>query len=53
MPDKNLAPVCGLHCGSLGDPALNAEEAKQAVLARRQALMRRKNIGTDRWLAER
>jgi hypothetical protein len=107
MVDKNLAPVCGLYCGScerLGkdcrgcghvqgkpfwtaimkmdvcplhgccagkkqiehcglcdelpcntfqqfhDPALSPEEAKQSVLSRQEALRRRKEIGTERWL---
>lgn len=109
MVDKNLAPVCGLYCGSceyykktcegcgnvkgkpfwttqmkvetcpfydccikkkqLGhcglcnelpcetfnkfhDPSLSPEKAKQAVLNRQNELLKRKEIGTEKWLEE-
>ncbi|MEW6095809.1 MAG: DUF3795 domain-containing protein [bacterium] len=108
MPDKNLAPICGLyygtceyfekqqcqgcgnvngkpfwttqmkvevcplydccvnkkqleHCGlcdelpcqtftGFYDPSLSEEEAKKAVSARQQELLKRKEIGTEKWL---
>lgn len=109
MPDKNLAPVCGLYCGTceclatqcrgcgfvegkpfwttqmkievcplynccinekqlehcglcaefpcetftrLRDPSLSEEEAKKSLLERQSDLMRRKEIGTEKWLEE-
>lgn len=109
MPDKSLAPVCGLFCGAceyfgmqcqgclykqgkpfwtaqmkievcplydccinekqmehcglcdefpcetfteLRDPSLSEEEAKEALLARQNGLVRRKEIGTEKWLEE-
>ncbi len=32
------------------DPSLSPEEAKKSVLARQSELMRRKVVGTDKWL---
>ena len=109
MPDKNLAPVCGLYCGdceyfgeqcrgcsheegkpfwtkiaemdvcplhdccvnekslehcglcnelpcekflSLRDPALADDEFNQSLQKRQDALKRRKEAGTDKWLEE-
>ena len=109
MPDKNLAPVCGIYCGaceyldiqcrgcgfvegepfwttqiqveicplydccfnkkqlehcglcaefpcetftSLRDPSLSEEEANKSLLQRQSDLMRRKEIGTEKWLEE-
>ncbi len=109
MVYKNLAPVCGLYCGSceyykkscegcrnvqgkpfwttqmkveicplygcciikkqldhcglcdelpcetfnkFRDPSLSPEEAKQAVLNRQNELLKRKEIGTEKWLEE-
>lgn len=51
------------HCGlcdelpcdtfnSFHDPALSEEEARKSVLDRRDALLKRRDIGTDRWLEE-
>jgi len=34
------------------DPSLSEEEAKKAVLARQNELVRRKEIGTEKWLKE-
>lgn len=34
------------------DPNLSPEEARASVLSRRQALMRRKEIGTEKWVEE-
>ena len=109
MPDNNLAPVCGIYCGTCGylenqcqgcgylkgkpfwtvqmkvevcplydccankkllehcglcnefpcelftglrDPSLSEEEAKEALCARQNELVKRKKIGTERWLEE-
>lgn len=109
MPDKNLAPVCGLYCGdceyfgkqcrgcgheegkpfwtknvsmdicplydccineknlehcgqcgelpcenflALKDPALSDEEFNKSLQNRQTALLRRKEIGTHKWLEE-
>ncbi|NQU07116.1 MAG: DUF3795 domain-containing protein [Candidatus Abyssubacteria bacterium] len=109
MTDQNLAPVCGLYCGTckylgnqcrgcgyekgkpfwtsaigvevcplydccintkrlehcglcdelpcetylgLWDPALSPEEAEESLRMRQKALLRRKEIGTDKWLEE-
>lgn len=109
MPHKNLAPVCGIYCGTceylakqcqgcgyqqgkpfwtvqmnvevcplydccvnkrqlehcglcdefpcstfteLRDPSLSEEEAKKSLIARQDDLLRRKGIGTLRWLEE-
>jgi len=51
------------HCGlcnefpcetftELRDPSLGEEEARQALLARQNELVKRKEIGTERWLEE-
>ena len=51
------------HCGlcdelpckiflSFQDPALSPEEAEQSLLKRQSDLLRRKEIGTERWLEE-
>ncbi len=51
------------HCGlcdecpcktftELRDPSLGEEEAKQALLTRQNELVKRKEIGTERWLEE-
>ena len=51
------------HCGlcdefpcetftGLRDPSLTEEEARQALLARQNELVKRKEIGTERWLEE-
>ena len=51
------------HCGlcnefpcetfmSYNDPSLSEEEAKEAALARRNDLLRRREIGTEQWLEE-
>jgi len=51
------------HCGlcnefpcetftELHDPSLGEEEARQALLARQNELVERKEIGTERWLEE-
>ena len=109
MLDTNLAPVCGLYCGSceylgeqcrgcghqegkpfwtaqmeievcplydccvnrkqlehcglcselpcttffeLRDPSMSEEEAKRSILERQNELVRREEIGTERWLEE-
>ena len=109
MPDKNLAPVCGIYCGTCEhldtqcrgcgnvegkpfwtthmkievctlydccvnkkqlehcglcdelpcstflqfyDPSLSQEEAKESILARQNDLLRRKEIGTEKWIEE-
>jgi len=109
MPDKNLAPVCGLYCGTceylgsrcpgcvaamgkpfwtammeidvcplhdccasrkqlehcglcdefpckifleLSDPAMTDKEAEESLLARKNTLRRRKEVGTEKWLGE-
>lgn len=51
------------HCGlcdefpcetfnELRDPSLSEEEAKEALLARQNGLVRRNEIGTEKWLEE-
>ncbi|HAV42720.1 TPA: hypothetical protein DCX15_01705 [bacterium] len=51
------------HCGlcdefpcrtfmELYDPSLSEEEAKKQVQERQEALLRRKEVGTERWLEE-
>lgn len=109
MPDKDLAPVCGLycgtceyfekqcegcghvkgkpfwvshigvdvcalynccvnqkhleHCGQCGelpcktfknqaDPSLSPEEAKESLLKRQRELLKRKEIGTEKWIKD-
>lgn len=109
MPDNNLAPVCGIYCGtceylqgqcqgcgavqgkpfwtaqmnvevcplydccinkkglehcglcdelpcemfaSFYDPSLSPEEGKQSILQRQNELIKRREIGTERWLQE-
>ena len=109
MPDNNLAPVCGIYCGTceylgeqcqgcgavegkpfwtaqvnlavcplydccisrkqlehcglcgefpcntfleLRDPSLSEEEAERALLERQNDLLRRKEVGTQKWLEE-
>ena len=109
MPDENMAPVCGIYCGSCEylegqcpgcgnvkgrpfwtsqmnvevcplydccvnrkrlehcglcdelpcelftsfyDPSLSEAEARESVLTRQKDLLRRKEIGTERWLEE-
>ena len=109
MPDSNLAPVCGIYCGTckffggqcqgcgylegspfwtvqmkvevcplydccinkkqlehcglcdefpcetftgLRDPSLSEEEAEEALRTRQNDLLRRKDIGTEKWLKE-
>jgi len=109
MPELNLAPVCGLYCGTCEyfgkqcqgcgnvkgkpfwraqmkvevcplydccinkkrlehcglcdelpcktftgfyEPSLSEEEGKKAVLGRQKELLRRKEIGTEKWLEE-
>ena len=57
--DKKHLEHCGL-CSELPcetfnkfhDPSLSPEEAEQAVLARKNELLTRKEIGTDKWLEE-
>lgn len=34
------------------DPSLSEEEAKRSILARQNELLRRKEIGTEKWLKE-
>lgn len=57
--DKKQLEHCGLcdelPCEtftSLHDPSLSPEEAKQSILSRQNELMRRKEIGTEKWLEE-
>jgi hypothetical protein len=57
--NKKRIEHCGL-CGELPcqlfqsfhDPALSPEEAKKEVLVRRNDLLRRKAVGTVKWLSE-
>jgi hypothetical protein len=57
--NKKRIEHCGL-CGELPcqlfqsfhDPALTSEEAEKAVLIRRNNLLRRKAVGTVKWLSE-
>jgi hypothetical protein len=57
--NKRTLEHCG-HCNEFAcemfntfcDPNLNPEEARASVISRRQALMRRKEIGTEKWVEE-
>jgi hypothetical protein len=51
------------HCGicdefpcetftTLRDPSLNSEEAEKALINRQKGLIRRREIGTGKWLGE-
>jgi hypothetical protein len=37
---------------SLGDPNLSDEEAEKTVVARQSDLLKRKEVGTEKWLKE-
>jgi hypothetical protein len=57
--DKKHLEHCGfcaeLPCrtfNELRDPSLSDEEAQKALAARRNELIRRKQIGTEKWLGE-
>jgi hypothetical protein len=61
MSEAKLAAVCGLHCGPCDgfpcgtftdfyDPLPGPEEAAESVRSRRGAVLRRKEVGTKKWL---
>jgi len=61
MRDEELAAACRLYCGfcdgfpcrtftDLYDPSLGPEEAAESVRSRRDAVLRRKEVGTKKWL---
>ena len=63
MSDKNHAPVCGIYCGmcedfpckiflELRDPNMSDEEFEKSLKTRQDALIRRREIGTEKLLLE-
>ena len=57
--DKKQLEHCGLctelPCktfNELRDPSLSDEEAQKALVARQNELIKRKNVGTEKWLKE-